>query len=104
MRKHEAYPSKYLKAADLSGPTRATVRSVTHEAMRDGTLRPVIYSDDLPKPVSPTLTCFIGWPAPTMTRIGPILLSSSTPKWCATLRRARPGRRFAFVHHVGHSQ
>ena len=56
MRKHEAYPSKYLKAADLSGPTRATVRSVTHEAMRDGTLRPVIYSDDLPKPVVVNVT------------------------------------------------
>ena len=51
MRKHEAYPSKYLKGTDLSGPTRATIRSVTHEVMRDGVLRPVIYSNDLPKPV-----------------------------------------------------
>jgi hypothetical protein len=51
MRKHEAYPSKYLKAADLSGSTQATVCSVTHEAMLDKTLKPVVFFDEFPKGV-----------------------------------------------------
>ena len=51
MRRNEAFPSKYLKGSDLSGPTQATIHSVAHEPMFDGALRPVIYCDDLPKPV-----------------------------------------------------
>jgi len=49
MRRHEAYPSKYLKAADLSGPTRATVGRVAHETMQDGKLKPVIFFEGFPK-------------------------------------------------------
>ena len=44
-------PTKYLTGSDLSGPRQATIRSVTHEPMFDGALRPVIYCDDLPRPV-----------------------------------------------------
>ena len=51
MRRSEAFPNKYLTGSDLSGPRQATIRSVTHEPMFDGALRPVIYCDDLPKPV-----------------------------------------------------
>jgi hypothetical protein len=51
MKRHEAYPSKYLKAADISEPTLATVRSVAHEAMQDGALKPVVYFDGWQKGV-----------------------------------------------------
>src|SRR5262249_42715639 len=56
MRKHEAYPSKYLKAADLSGPTRATIGRVMHEAMRDGSVKPVILFEGFSKPFVTNVT------------------------------------------------
>jgi hypothetical protein len=49
MRKHEAFPSKYLKAADLLGPTRATVGDVLHEPMRDGKPKPVVVFEGFDK-------------------------------------------------------
>jgi hypothetical protein len=52
MKKHEAYPSKYLKAADIpSPPPMATIRSVAHERMQDDALKPVVYFDGWQKGV-----------------------------------------------------
>jgi hypothetical protein len=50
MRKHDAYPSKYLKADDLSpGLTRATVGYVAHEPMMDGRPKPVAFFEGFSK-------------------------------------------------------
>jgi hypothetical protein len=56
MRKHEAYPSKYLKAVDVTGPTASVVRSVTHEPMQDGKLKPIVFVDGFQKGIVVNVT------------------------------------------------
>lgn len=44
MRLNEAFPSKYLSAADLNGKeVPVTIENVVQEQMRDGTLKLVVY-------------------------------------------------------------
>jgi hypothetical protein len=51
MKRHEAYPSRYTKAAEISGPVTATIENVDHDTMQDGTLKPVVHFDRFEKPV-----------------------------------------------------
>lgn len=43
MKKHLAYPSKYLKAADFPEPVVVTISHVIHDAMADGERKPVVF-------------------------------------------------------------
>jgi len=43
MKKHLAYPSKYLKAADFPEPIVVTISHVIHDAMADGERKPVVF-------------------------------------------------------------
>ena len=56
MRKHEAYPSRYTKAGDVVRPTLATITTVGHETMQDGTSKPCIRTDAYPKPIIVNVT------------------------------------------------
>jgi hypothetical protein len=51
MKRHEAYPSRYTKAAEITGSLTATIEAVEHDQMQDGTLKPIVYFDKLSKPV-----------------------------------------------------
>ena len=51
MRKHEAYPSRYTKAGDIEKPTVATITTVGHETMQDGTTKPCVRTDAFSKPI-----------------------------------------------------
>lgn len=49
MRKHIAYPSAYLKAADFPEPVKATISHVMHEPMSDAKLRPIVFLEGFEK-------------------------------------------------------
>ena len=51
MKKHLAYPSKYLKADDFPEPVNATVSHVMHDKMQDGTSKPVVFLEGYEKGV-----------------------------------------------------
>jgi hypothetical protein len=52
MKISEAFPSKYLKADDLSGKIAVTINDVTQEAMgMDKTLKLFLYFRELDKPM-----------------------------------------------------
>lgn len=51
MRAFEAYPSKYTKAAEIEEPITATIKSVGHDQMQDGTLKPIVVFDKFNKPI-----------------------------------------------------
>ena len=51
MRKHEAYPSRYIKAGDVARPTLATITTVGHEMMQDGKTKPCVNTDAFSKPI-----------------------------------------------------
>jgi hypothetical protein len=91
MKRNLAYPSKYLKAADLDGETViATIESVSHEAMQDGTIKPVVFLDKWQKGVVVNVTNAdvlyaiagtdddVDWPG---------LLSRLAPRKCASKGR-----------------